>query len=928
MITVKKLLLPSAISCAMAGVSLPALAQDDAPTEQAGTLEEIVVTGIRRGLMDSIALKRESSSIVEAISAEDIGKLPGTSIADSLSRLPGITTQRINGRPSVVSIRGFGPDFSATTLNGREQVSTNDNRGVEFDQYPQELLTSVQVFKTPDATMHAQGLAGTVNMDTISPLKHGERTLSVNARYEFNDTDLDMAGATDDGHRLTGTYIDQFMDDTVGVALGVTDMSNPIQEERFNAWGFSEDDNGNLIPNGFKPFVNGSDRDRLSFLGVLEWAPNDRFTTTLDTFYSDFEEENTLRGIEFPGASGNSSPNLTTGSPNEIASIEGFTAENGVVRTGRMNGVRGVMRNDIDLIDAEIISIGSNTTFHFTDTLSLEADISYSEADRTAFSLEVLAGTGRGAGFGQADDIDFTIGSNGAVFDPSLDYSDLNLIKLGGPLDWGSGDIGRSQDGFVNDARIEDEIAAIDLKLKKELSNNWISNFVVGVNLKNRTKERDDNARFLVLNEAVESNARFIDIPEEFLLNATQLDFLGLGPMVSIDSEALFKSGAFTEVDAPSVQSFRTDNIWEVEEDVVTSFAMANLDANIGSNIILTGNFGLQVVYTDQTSEGSGVEVVDDGSGTVNTVPLSGGSSYTEYLPSINLVFDIGQNHQVRAAAAQTLSRARMDDMRASRSISFNDQNAGSTGLLNSPWSGSGGNPDLRPIEVNQFDLSYSYFFGESNYLSAAIFYKDIRNFVFDVDVLADFSAFTPPVDPETVELDQGFITAPDNIEPGWARGAEVSGHLTGDLISPYLQHFGLVFSAAYTSSRLDPPNGLPIEILGQSRDVYSAEFFYAREGFEARINYRYRDSFLGEVSGLSLLREERNIRSEEIVDAQINYDFTGSRIRYLDGLTLTAQVTNLTNEPTKTIQDGDNQLVRDFKKFGRNYLVGFSYKF
>jgi len=785
------------------------------------------------------------------------------------------------------------------------------------------------VFKTPNATMHAQGLAGTVNMDTISPLKHGERTFSINARYEFNDTDLDMAGATDDGHRLTGTYIDQFMDDTLGVALGVTDMSNPIQEERFNSWGFQENDDGIMVPNGFKPFANSSDRERTSFLGVVEWAPNDRFKTTFDGFYSDFDEENTLRGIEFPGASGRSSRNPTTGSPNEIASLEVLESENGVLSRGRLNGVRGVMRNDIDLIDAEIVSVGSHTTFDINDTWSVEADLSFSEADRTAFSLEVLSGTGRGAGFGAADDIDFEMGGKGAVFDPSLDYSDLNLIKLGGPLDWGAADIGRSQDGFVNDASIEDEITALDLQLHKKLNKWGMSKFTLGVNLKNRTKERDDNSRFLVLNEAVESNERFIDIPEEFLLNATQLDFLGLGPMVSIDSEELFLSGAFTEVDAPSVQSFRTDNIWEVEEDVVTSFAMVDLDAELGRHIVLNGNFGLQVVYTDQESSGSGVEVVDDGSGTVNTVPLSGGASYTEYLPSINLVFDIGQNHQVRAAAAQTLSRARMDDMRASRSISFNDQNSTNENLAQSPWSGGGGNPDLRPIEVNQFDLSYSYFFGESNYLSAAAFYKDIRNFVFDTQVLADFSAFTPPVEnPEEVVLDQGFVTAPDNIEPGWARGAEVSGHLTGDLIAPFLSDFGIVFSGAYTSSSITPPGGEEIELLGQSREVYSGEFFYARGGFEARVNYRYRSSFLGEVSGLSLLREERNIRSEEIVDAQINYEFIDTRFSYLNGLTLTAQATNLTNEPTQAIQDGDNQLVRDFKNFGRNFLVGFNYQF
>ena len=167
MINTRKLVLPSAISCIVASVAMPSFAQE-ATGEQAGTLEEIVVKGIRRGLMDSVAVKRDSSSVVEAISAEDIGKLPGTSIADSLSRLPGVTTQRISGRPSVVSIRGLGPDFTATTLNGREQVSTNDNRGIEFDQYPQELLTAVQVYKTPNATMTTQGLARLC----LRPTKH------------------------------------------------------------------------------------------------------------------------------------------------------------------------------------------------------------------------------------------------------------------------------------------------------------------------------------------------------------------------------------------------------------------------------------------------------------------------------------------------------------------------------------------------------------------------------------------------------------------------------------------------------------------------------------------------------------------------------------------------------------------------------------
>src|SRR5690606_4202867 len=121
------------------GIAPQVLAQAGQATgENTAVLEEIVVTGIRRSLMDSIATKQDSTSIVEAISAEDIGKLPDVSIAESLARMPGLAAQRLNGRSQVISIRGLDPDFSTTLLNGRQQVSTGDNRSVEYDQYPSE----------------------------------------------------------------------------------------------------------------------------------------------------------------------------------------------------------------------------------------------------------------------------------------------------------------------------------------------------------------------------------------------------------------------------------------------------------------------------------------------------------------------------------------------------------------------------------------------------------------------------------------------------------------------------------------------------------------------------------------------------------------------------------------------------------------------
>ena len=184
-----------AIACCLALFSAqPVLAQDpaapaeEAPAQQADvdTLDAVVVKGIRHSIAKSVETKSESNSIVEAISAEDIGKLPDLSIADSISRLPGLTTQRVDGRSQVINIRGMSEQFAGTLLNGREQVSTGDSRGVEFDQYPAELINAVVVYKTPDAGIIGQGLSGTVDLQTIRPLDLGERRILFSGHGEKN----------------------------------------------------------------------------------------------------------------------------------------------------------------------------------------------------------------------------------------------------------------------------------------------------------------------------------------------------------------------------------------------------------------------------------------------------------------------------------------------------------------------------------------------------------------------------------------------------------------------------------------------------------------------------------------------------------------------------------------------------------------------
>ncbi len=214
---------PIALACAtLAMAAGEVMAQPADPASQT-----VVITGIRRSIETSIATKRNSDSIVEAISAEDIGKLPDVSIAESLARLPGLTAQRVDGRAQVISIRGLAPKFAVTLLNGRELVSTGDNRSVEYDQFPSELIHSATVFKTPDAALGAQGLAGTVNMQTVRPLAMGGRHVTFNVRGESNANGTLVPGSSGKGSRISASYIDQFADNTLGVALGYARLNSP-----------------------------------------------------------------------------------------------------------------------------------------------------------------------------------------------------------------------------------------------------------------------------------------------------------------------------------------------------------------------------------------------------------------------------------------------------------------------------------------------------------------------------------------------------------------------------------------------------------------------------------------------------------------------------------------------------------------------------
>ena len=893
--------------------ALPARAEDQAATTAAADAvpadEEIIVTGYRRSLEMALTNKLNSDRIIESVTAEDIGRLPDNSIADAIARLPGLTTQRLNGRSQVISIRGFAPDFSSTLLNGREQVTNGDNRSVEFDQYPAEIINQVLVYKTPDSSLVAQGLSGTVDLQTIRPLSYGKRVISVGGRWEYTDNGRLNSGSKQFGWRGSALYVDQFADGKVGVLLGLSHIDSPTQTERFNAWGYPDSGNGNAVIGGSKSYVDSVRLQRTGVTGALEFKPTEDLTIAVDGYYSKFKEDQILRGIELP----------LFWSAAQLA--PGAQAANGLVQSGTFNGVKGVVRNDANRKDADLYSGGINLKWE-NDDWQVIGDASYSRIDRSELVLETYSGTGRGA-LGATDNLGFSMTDRGATFRPTLNYADPGLIRLTSPQGWGGNvanpggqPIVGGQDGYYNDRQINDELYAFRAQVERKLEGP-ISAIQAGVNFTNREKALTPDEFFLGL-KGNSDGLTSVPIPQNLLLAPTNLTFLGLGPMVSYDPVALLGSGVYNLVRNPNADV--NTKGWTVRERVFTGWVMAKLNAEIG-DARLTGNFGVQVVHADQSS--TALVSSGSGAGVISTLRTDG-AKYTDVLPSANLSLRLPSDVVIRLGLARQLARPRLDDMRAAVNYNFDPALGQTPGVT--PWGGGGGNPQLRPWRANAIDLSVEKYFAEKGYVALAGFFKDLKSYIVNVAQPFDFTGFPLPAGVPEPLTRQGFVTQWVNGAGGQLYGAELSGQLPFSLFSGALDGFGINGSVAWTKSRVAPaPGASPDDLPGYSRWVTNLTGYYEKGGFSARAAMRTRSSFLGELRGFGGGNERRRADGELILDTQIAYEFQSGSLK---GLTLLLQGQNLTNEPFVTFNPGQPDQIIDYQNFGRRFLIGFNWRY
>jgi iron complex outermembrane recepter protein len=895
----KRNLLSAALASAIVVTAPQAIAQEQLTpgADEASELDRVTVTGIRRGIENAIETKQTSTSIVEAVSAEDIGKLPDLSIAESIARLPGLSAQRVAGRSSTIQIRGLSDDFGTALLNGREQVSVGHNRGVEFDQYPSELLSQVLVYKTPHASLVGQGLSGTVDLQTVRPLSFSERVVAFNLRGEKNSLGELNPGYDDTGYRFSASYIDQFMDGRFGLAVGFARLDSPGQANRWEAWGYPNDNGaapGAWLIGGSKSQVSSTDNVRDGLMTVLEFKPNDRYHSVLDLYYSKFDKSETLRFME-------------TGLGWSGATLSNAVIEGNSVVSGTFTGVRPVIRNDLNTQKDDLFSAGWNHAFQVNDYWTIEGDLSYSKAEREEMILETYSGLGPSSDPDAFDTVDFSIDRRTGLptFSYGRDYADPASIVLTDPGGWG-------QAGFLKRPGVEDTLSSARLAVERTFDDSIMRSVEVGVNFAEREKLRKSGFEgFLRLPDG----ATTLAIPAAMLNDPADLSFTGVPGMISYDTNRVL--GLYT-LEELVHQDVRNKN-WTVNEKSTTVYAQWNIDTDVGS-VPVRGNIGVQYVRTDQSSEGFSIGFSQADIPT----PMSGGAEYGELLPSMNLSFGLPADQMLRFGLGRQMARPRMDHMRANNNFWVD--------LQEREWRGNGGNPELRPWMATALDLSYEKYFGGRGYFALAAFHKDLHTWIQEnVTVPYDFSGFdTGDLEPENIPPSTiGEFSRPENVNGGKLYGFEASLSIPFDLLWSPLEGFGIQTSYTRNKSSVRPfgRDSDPVTLPGLSERISNITLYYERYGFSARVSQRKRSDFRGEIQGFGGDRDpNRWIRGEAIVDMQLGYSFAEGTS--LQGLSVLLQVNNLNNEPYREYFPDADGLPRFHSEYGRQVLLGLNYRF
>jgi iron complex outermembrane receptor protein len=909
--------------------------------------QQVVVTGIRKGIEDAISVKKNQDSIVEAISAEDIGKLPDTTIAESLARLPGVTTQRdIHGNATAINIRGLGPDFNGYLLNGREQTSTGDSRAADLSVYPAELIAGATVYKTSDASLMTAGLAGTIDNKLIEPLAFGGRKFFASYQTEQRNRGLPVVGH---GKRYSLSYIDQFADRKLGIALGWVHSDTKTNEIGVGGWGTQTNATATLadgsgvvtgvtVPN----FGNGVDFQnnhvtdaRTGVAAILQFKPSKEFNSEIDIFHSTIDATNKM--ARFQGGLGSTITDATVVGY-DPQTMTGGTATGGTWALAGNPG--GLIDRTESIFDKDTIqSIGWRSTWNFKEGYKALFDVNHNTAKRVERDIEAYAG------IPGADTLSFTMPVGGViphfvVGNPSA-YTDPNVIVIRDQTGW-SGINGVPQAGYSKGPTVKDGIDAARLEINKDIGGSIFSDFSVGVNVSQRTKDRITDEGLIVSS----TNGGHDPIPfpsnsyVEHNIGGTGLDMLTFDP-----SENLWPGATILRKYNDDILS----KTWSVYENVTTAYTKWNVDTEWGK-MPVRGNVGLQIVHTDQASSGYRADI---GSGVVLTNPAGtqtrNGTSYNDVLPSVNLQGDLGSGNILRFGAGIQIARPNLTDERNSLAVSPNFAIVDGAGNPAPVLQASYGNPYLKPYKAKALDLSYEKYFGTKGYFSGALFYKQLDTYitpqtsVVNMQAAAQAVGINVPVcgtangNPVCITSYDGIATTTVNGHGGNVKGFELAASLPFSLLTSWLDGFGLTGSYSNTTSSIKlppilglnpnqqiPTSGATVSLPGLSHVNDKLMVYFERWGFSAFIAQNYRSDYVGSVANSTVggYPTLLDIHKQKWISAQVGYEIQAG---WLKGLAVRLEGNNL-NKPIYETTDATGNVATNKTGASADLRISYNY--
>jgi iron complex outermembrane receptor protein len=966
-------------SLVLAAATQSVLAQDaEKKVTEVDEPTEVTVTGFRAAIANAIDMKRNADTIIQAISAEDIGGLPDKSIADSLSRLPGITVTRSSGQAGTIQVRGMGEGFVFSTLNGREQVSPNGTRAMEFSQFPSELINSVEVYMSPKASLIEGGVAGTVELKTANPLKmKGDQSIQVGLRGTYNDKANELYDVEPFGQRFSFSFAKKLLDDTLGISFGYAKLHQPnaasqVENDNYTKPAISVAGKDVYAPESFFVKQKGGTDDRDGYMATVDFEPNEHFAIEGDVFYSKFKSQSEERGIRVQGFR-----NMNVYNTEYFRDVY-ITSATFVGKKNAENIDFKVENND-QSTDYDLLSGGLNAKWT-EDKWSLSGDLSHSEASgfygnhltRSFLYKKGPVNSAHPDGWYRDDNQQAAISLNGISvpkFSLNRDYSDTATLRMGQYEEY----------PYIND----DKLDAVRFDGKYELDMPVIVSVEGGARFSKRNHKQSrqvfvygDGAggrittdRSLAITDAtsdvVNWKGDFSNMPSFLAVDGKSIIEAAYKNNLVLMSRTSYTGPTTPEVANPSAfdtsgnplprsikaasrwgegRSWSMDQQADIQEDVNSFYLQANINTSVFDRD-LTGNIGIRRIQSDQSNMAfvnvngdatkGAVEICDQVGDCRSDLALTRvGVKYSNTLPSLNLNYHLTEVDQVRLAVARVLSRAPLDKL-----ANFNQGSVDANNSNGPTYNyGSNSSPTLTPFIADQIDISYEHYMPETNgSFAIAAYHRNIKSFIQDASINNFDFAGNGFIIPETFPVVEGglvvdkpvvngtYTFSTNNAEGGYIRGLELSYTQTFSFLPSYLQGLGVSGSISAVDSKItvkntfDPAStGGTLPFPGLVERSGNITIFYSYGAFETRLSTTHQGSFVGEA--LNISKAPVIYAAETVMDYQASYKFDS-------GLNVILSISNLTDEPNRSYMLSE-ELPRRLNWFGRTVSLGANYSF